>query len=393
MRSMLGKNETYVLETFQSLVKKGEEFDVIKEQMEHLKSDLDNSEDEVHYLKSKLGTKRDIIDDMEIELNGLDSKLKDARKVIGTQEKELETKEKDLIAFEACVTEQVKEINILKDNNYSMVKQISDNVIMEKKIDIQKGVIKEIQDKLKNVEDENARKLSKELDEQKETLEREVDRLSLEVRELEHKNNEKLSLLEDMEKTNAYLKEHLKLEHEKNTLEDVDDTPPLREELRLFDKFRNCDSCGETFGKQSDLESHLGTNRDDEKQSEMNILNRRMQMLETNILEQKSTLFSNLLDLKDVERKYICNCKGHCKIRHTFYNWSKPKSVDLLKRSRINIEEKALVEHETINFQCYSCGNDFSSLGDLEKHSQMMHSDDVLEVCSTNPWGLTFFDV
>ena len=61
---MLGKNEQFVLETFQSLVKNDDEFDVMMEKMKDLKSDLDNSEDGVHYLKSKLETKRDIIDDM-----------------------------------------------------------------------------------------------------------------------------------------------------------------------------------------------------------------------------------------------------------------------------------------------------------------------------------------
>ena len=271
---MLGKNEQFVLETFQSLVKKGDEFDVMMEKMKDLKSDLDNSEDEVHYLKSKLETKRDIIDDMEIELNELDCKLKDAKKVIGTQEKELENKETDLIAFEACVSEQVKEINILKENNFSMVNQISENIIMEKKIDVQKGVIKELQDKQKQVEDENTSKLNKKLDEQKMTLEMEVDRLLLEVRELELKINEKLSLLEDMDKTNACLKESLKLENEKNAMENeknamenkknamenIDNKPTLREELRMFDQFINCDSCGITFGTQSDLDKHLRQN-------------------------------------------------------------------------------------------------------------------------------------
>ena len=91
-------------------------------------------------------------------------------------------------------------------------------------------------------------------------LEREVDRLLLEVRELELKINEKLSLLEDMDKTNACLKESLKLENEKNVMENIDNKPTLREELRMFDQFRNCDSCGITFGTQSDLDKHLRQN-------------------------------------------------------------------------------------------------------------------------------------
>ena len=74
MRSMLGKSEMHVLETFQSLVKKGKDFDVLKEDMEHIKGELENSKDEVLYLKNKLDKKRDIIEDMEIELNEFDRK-------------------------------------------------------------------------------------------------------------------------------------------------------------------------------------------------------------------------------------------------------------------------------------------------------------------------------
>ena len=79
MRSMLGRSESHVLETFQSLVRKGEDFDIFKEEMEHLKGDLENSRDEVHLLKNKLETKRDIIEDMEIELNEFEIKSKDAK--------------------------------------------------------------------------------------------------------------------------------------------------------------------------------------------------------------------------------------------------------------------------------------------------------------------------
>ena len=73
------KSESHVLEPFQSLVRKGEDFDIFKEEMEHLKGDLENSRDEVHLLKNKLETKRDIIEDMEIELNEFEIKSKDAK--------------------------------------------------------------------------------------------------------------------------------------------------------------------------------------------------------------------------------------------------------------------------------------------------------------------------
>ena len=53
-------------------------------------------------------------------------------------------KEVDLNRLEMLITEQVEEINILRDNNLSMVGQIAENIPMEKKIGVQKDVIKEL---------------------------------------------------------------------------------------------------------------------------------------------------------------------------------------------------------------------------------------------------------
>ena len=57
----------------------------------------------------------------------------------------METKETDLNAFEVCVCKQVDEMNLLRENNQSMVSQIADNLRLEEQIVIQNGVIKELQ--------------------------------------------------------------------------------------------------------------------------------------------------------------------------------------------------------------------------------------------------------
>jgi hypothetical protein len=42
------------------------------------------------------------------------------------------------------ISKQVEEINILIDNNQSMVSQIGENIRVEKKINVQEAVIKEL---------------------------------------------------------------------------------------------------------------------------------------------------------------------------------------------------------------------------------------------------------
>ena len=119
-----------------------------KEEIDSLNIDLENLKEENHVLKNKLDTKRDIIDDMEFELENFENKQKGLKDKMELNEKELMKKETDLVAFEQFVTKQVEEINIIKDNNQSMIKQISENVLMEKQINIQNGVIKEIRQRL-----------------------------------------------------------------------------------------------------------------------------------------------------------------------------------------------------------------------------------------------------
>ena len=163
----------------------------------------------------------------------------------------------------------------------------------------------------------------------------------------------------------------------------------LSTSIPLSRRFK-CDKCEDAFAFRGDLKTHIRGNHKDA--SEMDSWNQKLNTLERDILRQNSCLLVSLLNLKEEEEKPICNCKSFCKIKHKFYNWSKPMSVELLKRSR-NILEIHSVEHEPMDFQCLGCEKDFHSLGDLENHSLTLHSEDVLKLCSSNPWGLTFFDI
>ena len=53
-------------------------------------------------------------------------------------------KEEEHENLEGFVTERIEEINILRENNESMIIQLSENVRMEKTIGVQERVIREL---------------------------------------------------------------------------------------------------------------------------------------------------------------------------------------------------------------------------------------------------------
>ena len=83
-----------------------------------INDELNENKEEIHYLKNKLDQKYDVIDDIENELDKAERKLKEAKE-------HLEAKEKEFEKLKMLIIEQVDEINILRDNDQSMITQIS----------------------------------------------------------------------------------------------------------------------------------------------------------------------------------------------------------------------------------------------------------------------------
>ena len=73
-------------------------------------------------------------------------------------------------------------MNVLRDNNQSMISQISENVRMEKKIKVQAEVIKELQERIIIAEKVN-----------KDDQASEIENLILEIEQLKNTNREKIS--------------------------------------------------------------------------------------------------------------------------------------------------------------------------------------------------------
>ena len=155
-----------------------------------------------------------------------------------------------------------------------MISQIADNLRMEKQIVIHNGVIKELQVRLKSVETVNT------FEEEKDALEREVDKLVSDVEQLQKENNEKIHMLEHMKDESEILREKFKLDQEKEYLQNFGENLDLSEELGLVGIFSSlffCESCDESFESQNNVKSHK--NEHHKEQIVKNILKKKVNVL------------------------------------------------------------------------------------------------------------------
>ena len=373
MRSLLGRDEAFVVEKLQLLIRNEESVEAQKEEIASLKIDLEKLKEDKYHLTNKLECKIDIIEDMENELEKYETASKN-------DEKKIESKENKLDELEKFIAVQVEEMNILLDNNHSMVSQIAENLRMEKQINVQNVVIKDLQDRLNDVK--------------KDDLTREVDRLIVEVETIQKENEEKVKRLKDLEKENQILEDNLKFEQEEKQslqecLEKVDDNLSLNEELSMEKRKFSCEVCGKGFGIQNDLHIHLEMIH--KKEIGLKRVNEKFVSLETKVLQQKFILMSSLSSLqeKDLKRKHVCHCTGVCRINHNIYNWSRPRSETLVIKSKEVLEKQILVdkEPEANNFQCKNCGQTFKSPEHLNTHVEALQ---CIKPCLVNPWGLNF---
>ena len=113
-------------------------------------------------MRNKLELKRDIIIDLEHEG---ENKSEELNKI----KKELVMKENDVNELEQLLKEHVEKMYVLRDNNQSMTSQIGENIMMEKKINIQNKIINDLKNKLDQQESikkyGDLDKLSKEIEE------------------------------------------------------------------------------------------------------------------------------------------------------------------------------------------------------------------------------------
>ena len=160
----------------------------------------------------------------------------------------------------------------------------------------------------------------------------------------------KEKLLEEVSEENVITQEKLKILEESKTelLEDMDkikaqfaDGASLSEELNLARTFV-CKRCEKRFENKSELKMHL-RNIHDLEQWKLKLLNK-----EKTVIGLKFKISSGLYKLKEKEAKtkYVCQCKGFCRLKHKIYNWIKPVSDKIASKSRDILEKKNDDEEE-----------------------------------------------
>ena len=191
--------------------------------------------------------------------------------------------------MENLTTEQVEEINILQDNNQSMISQVSENVMMEKKICVQNKIINTLKDK-----------------NECQNQEAEMKKLVDEIKHLEGVNNEKEIQLENIAKENEMIKAKLdRLEAFESENEILQDKLDKKDELeKHFSRKFTCKDCDEKFGSRGDLKHHKRSVHGEG--NDMQLLKMKLYKLGKQISDQKLDLSLKISDLK--EREETCKC-------------------------------------------------------------------------------------
>ena len=202
--SLVGQDQDTITEAIKELAENGQKVKFQEKEIDDLKNEVDEAREQIHYLNKKIDQKYDVIDDLEHDLDKVDEKF-------NITKKELESKENEYKELEKFASEKLEEIEILRDNNLSMVSQISENVRMEEKLKIQNKIINKLKDELRE---------KSEFQYQQEDLQKLID----DIEHLKNINEEKEAQIADVAKENEQLKvklvnieieeEGLSLQHE-----------------------------------------------------------------------------------------------------------------------------------------------------------------------------------
>ena len=326
-------------------------------------------------MKGNLRNERDINEQLEDEIKIKDEEIDHLKKCV---------KNKDEVAnnLEGIFRDKTNEIEQLKDHCETLALQVGKERILERKLKIQDDLIVELKNNLKDREKEP--KVEKQ---------EEIETLRFEINQLEAENKLKGRLLEEVSEENVITQEKLKILEESKTelLEDMDkikaqfaDGASLSEELNLARTFV-CKRCEKRFENKSELKMHL-RNIHDLEEWKLKLLNK-----EKTVIGLKFKISSGLNKLKEKEAKtkYVCQCKGFCRLKHKIYNWMKPVSNKIASKSRDILEKKTDVEEELEPelFQCQNCDDIFETSRELKTHAETLQ---CIETCLVNPWGLNF---
>ena len=364
VKSLLGKGQEHIYETMQTLIEDAEKVNNMDLKLKEITIMLENKEDEnqqnkkmIRDLKSNLDHEKDMNEELEDELERKEDEIRHLKKCV-------ENRDDMANGLEEIFKERAKEIDDLRSNCESLARQVGKELILEKKVECQNKVIKELKDNLINVEKSNKVDSAKE-----------IENLVLDIKNLEIENEQKVKSLVNVDKENDMLVGKLKVleENNKDLMEKLDrekENVSLDQELSLVGKFE-CKLCEKKFATRNEIKLHDRMTH--ETQNIVDMLKRQLSNLEKEVTEQKFIFLSKVLTLKECERKktYLCSCKARCSIHHEIYNWTKPKSDEILAKS-------AYLKFDKVNLS-----------NDLENEDP----EAIIEEHCNNPWGLSFLDL
>ena len=236
-----------------------------------------------------------------------------------------------------------------------MVSQIAENLRMEKKIDIQNKVIKELKENMLSMEMVQDDPIN------------DIEKLKQDIEHLENENKEKVRLLDIIHGENEVLKEKVEMEKERNEeleklFQNTNVCISLNEEISTLEIILNCDLCAEEFHTKYDLNQHVKCAHETYAKK---YLKDKLEQLEKEIGTRKLYITENLLGLnyRETNEKGKCSCKGSCRINHKIYNWRESECGKLQTKyhhiTKITVEDSAA----------------------------------ILKKCSQNAWGLNFLNL
>ena len=301
------------------------ELTALLEELENSKEQNLQKEKAIKDLKNELKQERDNSEDLELDMNGKEDELKHLQKC-------LKNRDEIMNGLDIIIKERNEDISQFRQNNTSRENQVVEGFKLEKKVEIQNNIIKELKNTINDKENMKNSDISKEIKD-----------LLKEIEEVKIENKEKEALLERLDNEKEILKEKLKTLEEKN--KEFDCHESLKENVSLYEELSNssylnitkpfkCERCDKLMCSMRDLSQHMKNYHEglDEKEA----MEAKLKDLEWTICQQKLNLATSLYTLKENELKenQMCRCRGWCGINHQKYGWKVSQSEEILTKMK-----------------------------------------------------------
>ena len=233
----------------------------LEDKFEDMTDELNQKVKDVKDLKKNLEQEREINQELAEDLKRSDEEISHLKKCV---------KNRDDITdnLNNMFKDKTDEIEHLKENCDSLAKQVGKELILEKKLEIQNKVIKELKVCLNEVEEAARIVRLKESEQQMSEIgtiekknELKVQQLNVEIGNLETENEEKVKQLNDVITECKLLKEQLHfIEEEKK--QKVGGNESLRAELRITKEKNEGNFCGKSFEGSCNVRVHTELEHD-----------------------------------------------------------------------------------------------------------------------------------